>query len=238
MKKKILAFTVFMVLVVGFVAVNVLVSAPKIEKDIKTRVSKTLKKAGYGNIAVSVDGRNVALKGTVDSLAAKLLVMKEAEDELGVRDVAVNIQVVEKKAPAPKEIIKTIVKYVEKPQEKNIQVPAVISDIFRLYFYFNTAKLKPGYEDKFAELMDFVKKNPDYKFEISGHTDVSGNVSVNQKLSKHRAKFVYDKIIENGIDPKRITYKGNGSDNPLFNNNSKLGRKLNRRIELSVKKVN
>lgn len=79
-----------------------------------------------------------------------------------------------------------------------------------------------------------LQKSPDLKIQISGHTDRSGNEQTNKKLSKSRAKFVYDHLIAKGISADRISHVGYGSAKPAYSNKSKDGRAANRRIEVKI----
>jgi outer membrane protein OmpA-like peptidoglycan-associated protein len=83
-------------------------------------------------------------------------------------------------------------------------------------------------------LVAAMQKSPDLKIQISGHTDRSGNEQTNKKLSKSRAKFVYDHLITKGVSEQRISYNGYGSAKPAYSNKSKDGRAANRRIEVKV----
>lgn len=83
-------------------------------------------------------------------------------------------------------------------------------------------------------LLQALLKNPKMTIEISGHTDKSGNEGTNKTLSKQRAKFVYDFLINNGVAPERLIYKGMGSSKPAYSNKTKDGRAANRRIEIKI----
>jgi outer membrane protein OmpA-like peptidoglycan-associated protein len=83
-------------------------------------------------------------------------------------------------------------------------------------------------------LLSALVKNPQMVVEISGHTDKSGNENTNKTLSKQRAKFVYDFLINNGIAAERLSYKGLGSAKPAYSNKTKDGRAANRRIEIKI----
>jgi outer membrane protein OmpA-like peptidoglycan-associated protein len=84
------------------------------------------------------------------------------------------------------------------------------------------------------KVIRFLTENPQIKVEISGHTDNTGNQAYNQQLSEKRAQSVYSYIIENGINPKRLTRKGYGSVRPITPNDSEEGRQQNRRIEFTI----
>lgn len=83
-------------------------------------------------------------------------------------------------------------------------------------------------------LIEVLKKYPDLKVEIGGHTDKSGNESKNNKLSSDRALFIYKHLVSNKISKNQISYKGYGSSKSAYSNSTKEGRDANRRIEVKV----
>lgn len=104
-------------------------------------------------------------------------------------------------------------------------------------FELNQSKLG---KESFSELdnaLKLLKDIPSLEIEISGHTDNTGPAENNERLSRLRAKAVRDYLISNGGDKNRITYKGYGSRQPVASNDTKEGRKLNRRTEFQVLKV-
>ncbi|MCL2144748.1 MAG: autotransporter domain-containing protein [Endomicrobia bacterium] len=77
--------------------------------------------------------------------------------------------------------------------------------------------------------------NSSYKsIKISGHTDSTGNDEINAKLSKERAKSVYDTFVKAGIPPEKMYYLGMSSLKPAASNNTKEGRAKNRRVEIEI----
>ena len=81
-----------------------------------------------------------------------------------------------------------------------------------------------------------LKEYPTAKFSIEGHTDNVGKADFNQKLSDGRANAVKQYLIDNGIDPFRLTSKGFGMDNPIDTNKTAKGRANNRRVEVKLVK--
>ncbi|MES2286629.1 MAG: PorP/SprF family type IX secretion system membrane protein [Bacteroidota bacterium] len=104
-------------------------------------------------------------------------------------------------------------------------------------FELNQSKLG---KESFPELdntLKLLKDIPSLEIEISGHTDNTGPAANNERLSRLRAKAVRDYMISKGGDKDRITYKGYGASQPIAGNDTKEGRKLNRRTEFQVTKV-
>jgi len=81
-----------------------------------------------------------------------------------------------------------------------------------------------------------LQTHPELCIELGGHTDNSGSSSNNRDLSKKRAKFIYNYLIQKGIDKKRISYKGYGESYPIYSNRRSSSRKKNRRIEVKLLK--
>jgi outer membrane protein OmpA-like peptidoglycan-associated protein len=70
--------------------------------------------------------------------------------------------------------------------------------------------------------------------QVEGHTDSTGSVSFNQKLSEQRAGAVRDYLVQQGLDMNSITAAGLGQDNPIADNSTSAGRQKNRRVEIIV----
>lgn len=71
-------------------------------------------------------------------------------------------------------------------------------------------------------------------FEIAGHTDSAGDAVVNQKLSQRRAEAVRKHLVQSGVSPERLKATGYGETQPVADNASESGRRINRRIEFRV----
>lgn len=77
-----------------------------------------------------------------------------------------------------------------------------------------------------------LKKYPNAKFSVEGHTDDVGDAKSNQKLSEARAKAVVDALVAKGVNPDNLTYKGFGETKPVASNKTAQGRAQNRRTEV------
>lgn len=87
------------------------------------------------------------------------------------------------------------------------------------------------------EFYEFLKTNKSIQIEIQGHTDNVGAREDNLILSDRRAKVVYDYLVQKGITPARMTYKGYGPDKPVATNQTEEGRALNRRTVFVIKNL-
>ncbi len=105
----------------------------------------------------------------------------------------------------------------------------VLEDII---FDFDKAKLKSEFYSQLDEIVYVLKQQPDLKVEIQGHTCNIGSDNYNMSLSERRAKAVVDYLVSKGIDRARLKSKGYGETKPLASNDTKEGRKLNRRAQI------
>ncbi len=84
------------------------------------------------------------------------------------------------------------------------------------------------------QVADILKRYPDYKLRIGGHTDSVGSAEFNQALSESRAKACHDYLASQGIAPARMSYTGYGETRPIANNRYQAGREKNRRVEFDI----
>ena len=103
-----------------------------------------------------------------------------------------------------------------------------------IQFEYNSSALTDDSQAGVAMLSDFLKRNPELKVELAGHTDDIGNEKYNLELSADRANVVREALISSGIDASRLTANGYGSSKPLKPNDSDEHRALNRRTEMII----
>jgi len=98
-------------------------------------------------------------------------------------------------------------------------------------FDVNKATLKPESMGPINKIYKLMKKKPDLRFSVEGHTDSDGDEEYNLELSKKRAKTVMDKLIQLGISADRLKYTGYGESKPIDTNATPEGKANNRRVE-------
>lgn len=90
------------------------------------------------------------------------------------------------------------------------------------------------------QLRDFLLVNPDIQIEIQGYVngDSKRNKRKYRKLSTARAKAIYEKLVEAGIDKSRMDYVGFGNSKMIYPtpvNNRQA--EANRRVEVEITKL-
>jgi outer membrane protein OmpA-like peptidoglycan-associated protein len=101
-------------------------------------------------------------------------------------------------------------------------------------FDFNKYTLKPEARERLAKISGIILAYPDLKLNIEGHTDSIGTDQYNQELSEKRAESVRGYLVSQGVKPDDVSAVGLGKANPVADNSTASGRKLNRRVEMIV----
>lgn len=101
-----------------------------------------------------------------------------------------------------------------------------------ILFNVNSAVIKPESGGVLKEIADVLKKFPEVKVMIVGHTDSDGQDAANLGLSQKRAAAVKESLVkEYGIEDGRIQTDGKGEKEPVGDNKTKEGKAQNRRVE-------
>jgi outer membrane protein OmpA-like peptidoglycan-associated protein len=118
------------------------------------------------------------------------------------------------------------------PLEKlEVGATVVLENIF---FETGKATLKPESFPQLEQVLKFMNSNPGVRMEISGHTDNTGSLKLNTRLSQSRAEAVVEYLIEHGIDAARLDAMGYAFSQPIAPNDTAEGRAKNRRVEFKI----
>lgn len=101
-------------------------------------------------------------------------------------------------------------------------------------FETNKYALSQEAQLKLAKLSGIIQAHPGLNLAIEGYTDTTGTPDYNLKLSQQRADAVHDFLVSQGLSADTITAKGLGQADPVADNSTAAGRKLNRRVEIIV----
>ena len=103
-----------------------------------------------------------------------------------------------------------------------------------IYFETGKAVLRPESNEALDQVLRFLENNPSIRLEISGHTDNTGSLRINQKLSRDRAAAVVTYLVQRGISQERLESRGYADTQPVATNGTAAGRQQNRRVEFKV----
>jgi OOP family OmpA-OmpF porin len=99
-----------------------------------------------------------------------------------------------------------------------------------VYFDINKSNIQKESLSAVNYLKQFMNDNPYVSAALIGFTDETGGEGYNLKLSKKRAKTVYDILVDAGINPTRLSYGGVGEDKTMIRKAKQLARKVAFRI--------
>jgi outer membrane protein OmpA-like peptidoglycan-associated protein len=207
---------------IGFCIYCVGHHAPMIQADILGRTKVAFETARLNAGAVSVDGRDVLLRGYKGSPEISADAQAKAYAVWGVRTVRVEEIPLPAAPPPPAAVTQVQTKIDEIIRLKNVE------------FLTASANLTPMGQATLNDVAAALAKAPDMQVAIAGHTDSQGRADANRALSQARADSVKAYLTAKGIAAARMTTKGFGDTKPIASNDTAEGRQRNRRIEFSV----
>ncbi|MBV5310528.1 OmpA family protein [Chromatium okenii] len=101
-------------------------------------------------------------------------------------------------------------------------------------FEVDSDRIKPGFYSTMDKIAAIVNKYGKTALAIAGHTDSTGSATYNQTLSERRAGSVEQYLSRAGVASGRLTSAGFGKDQPIASNASESGRRLNRRVDITI----
>ena len=104
-----------------------------------------------------------------------------------------------------------------------------------IFFESGKYTLKQESITELEVVKEFILTNPELNMLLAGHTGNVGSKEANLKLSKNRAKAVFDYLIDQGVPQKNLKFEGFADSQPLVPNDTESNKALNRRIEFIVK---
>lgn len=101
-------------------------------------------------------------------------------------------------------------------------------------FPVDSAQLRSGFVSSLNALARNLQQYPNTRVEVVGHTDSTGELGYNQRLSERRARSVRSVLVNAGVAPGRLRAFGQGETNPVASNGTAAGRQQNRRVEIFI----
>lgn len=136
----------------------------------------------------------------------------------------------------PEVIVKEVHDTVYVYQATGIEENKTASAAMKIRVLFDTGKydLRPESLPELDKIAERLLAQPDQIGVIEGHTDNTASATLNLRLSKDRAKAVFDYLVRKGVSPNQLTWEGYGFDRPAADNTTPEGRQQNRRVEINV----
>ena len=131
-----------------------------------------------------------------------------------------------KTIPAPKPVEKIIERIIEKPAPapapKTETKQEAVDENFRrdIFFPIGNSNIAKSQTTKIAEIVTFMKENPDAKITLTGYADKgTGSAAFNDKIAARRAQTVYNTLAAKGVAKSRMIKKSMGSRVQPFEEN-------------------
>lgn len=128
--------------------------------------------------------------------------------------------------PAPKPVEKIIERIIEKPAPapvpKTETKQEAVDENFRrdIFFPIGNSNIAKSQTTKIAEIVTFMKENPDAKITLTGYADKgTGSAAFNDKIAARRAQTVYNTLAAKGVAKSRMIKKSMGSRVQPFEEN-------------------
>ena len=101
-------------------------------------------------------------------------------------------------------------------------------------FDTNSYAVKPEFTSSLDKVAATLTEYDKTMVDVYGHTDSTGNDTINIPLSQNRAQAVSNYLASRGVNAVRVAAKGFGASAPVATNATLEGRAANRRVEIKL----
>lgn len=171
--------------------------------------------AGAGMMAGGDDKRNAAIGAAVGAIAGASVgvYMDKQEEKLRQQTAGTGIEVE------------------RQGDQLALTMPSGIT------FAQSSATIQPAFYTALNNVAATLVEYPSTAVDIRGHASSEGDRGFNQRLSQQRADAVRAYLVNQGVQPVRLTATGMGIDYPVADNSTEAGRVQNRRVEIILTPV-
>jgi outer membrane protein OmpA-like peptidoglycan-associated protein len=107
--------------------------------------------------------------------------------------------------------------------------------INNIYYDFDKWDLREESKRELDKIVELLNENPGMRIQLNSHTDDRGTDVYNMDLSQKRAQSVVEYLIQQGIDQKRLLFKGWGETKLLITNaQTEEEHQMNRRTTFNI----
>lgn len=172
-----------------------------------------------GKMIIDPNGELLVVAGEVES--------KDVRNELNAKVIEVGDQLGFDVNPAIRVLV--IGPTEEEIEELQVDLDALIEGKV-VEFETKSFELTPKGVALLDEILVAIRKAPEVRLRIAGHTDSRGSSEENQQLSEERAEAVLLYLVNAGESRDRFEVVGYGENDPAGTNDTEEGRARNRRI--------
>ena len=104
----------------------------------------------------------------------------------------------------------------------------------KVFFETGKATLTTESVSQLRNIATILRAYPNTRIKLGGYTDNTGDYKINKQLSEARAQTAWKSLVEMGVGPGRIDFRGYGSNYSIAANDTEEGRAQNRRLSLKV----
>ncbi len=109
--------------------------------------------------------------------------------------------------------------------------------LMSLQFSTGSSDIAAHYQEQVAALAQILNNSPAMKIDLSGYTDLTGEESLNQTLSKARVESVKALLMAQGVEEQQIATFAFGENAPVVANNEREVSFYDRRVVLKLHKA-
>lgn len=200
--------------------VSLLSNLKHIPRSLSLQAHSVAQSVGASEVDITVDGRDLAMSGTLSSTIDRDGLVKSIRGIDGVRIVVDGMEEFDPQEQAQLDRL-------------GFKDNLATIDFSRVAFERGSASLTPNSRAALQQLVQLLRTNPQFRIRVSGHTDNTGRAEVNLRISRQRAGSVADYLLDNGVNADQIVAQGYGATRPIADNSTEAGRSANRRIEVN-----
>jgi|GEM_PF-5708958 len=123
-----------------------------------------------------------------------------------------------------------------KKEEPELFEPFPTDEFSIVQFDFDKTDVKTAYYPDIDRKIEVLKRYPEVRMTLIGHTDNKGSEQYNYELGMRRAQHVKDYMVHRGIAADRLYVESKGETQPLVPNTTDANRYKNRRVEFQLRK--
>lgn len=103
-----------------------------------------------------------------------------------------------------------------------------------ILFQLNSTDLSPSAVRTIDAVAEVLAHYDRTLIDVNGYTDTTGSEDYNLRLSQHRAEAVADVLVNDGINPARISPRGYGETHLRVPTGNNVNEPRNRRVEIRI----